>query len=137
MVKHRFVATSKRRDEYLKTFETEQETDEEGDEISEGEAGTMRETRGSTSETADARATSVERSTQEGRRAGTGTVEGKARNKQSSTAGKEGEIAAGGNAAEAGRKRQADRDLIEEQLEKEALAIFQEMKECMMYHDLY
>ncbi|CAM9591577.1 unnamed protein product [Ectocarpus sp. 8 AP-2014] len=134
----RFVATSKRRDKYLKTFETEQEADDDGDGISEGEAGTMRETRGSTSETADARATSVERtSTQDGRRAGTGTAEGKARKKQNSTAGKEENVAAVGNAAEAGRNRQADRDLIEEQLEKETLAIFQEMKKCMIYHDLY
>ncbi|CAN0479074.1 unnamed protein product [Ectocarpus sp. 12 AP-2014] len=133
-----FIATSKRRDEYLKTFETEQEANDEGDGISEGEAGTMRETRGSTSETADARATSVERtSTQHGRRADTGTAEGKAREKQNSMAGKEGNVASVRNAAEAGRKRQADRDLIEEQLEKETLAIFQEMKECMMYHDLY
>lgn len=98
----------------------------------------MRENRGSTSETSDARATSVERtSTQDGRRAGTGTAEGKARKDQNSTAGKEGNVAAVGNAAEAGRKRQADRDVIEEQLEKEALAIFQEMKACMIYHDLY
>ncbi|CAN0395611.1 unnamed protein product, partial [Hapterophycus canaliculatus] len=47
-----------------------------------------------------------------------------------------GVAAAAGNAAERSRSRQAERDLIEAQLEKEALALFFELRECTTYHDL-
>lgn len=39
-------------------------------------------------------------------------------------------------AAKDGLGRQAEKDPIKDQLEKEAVEIFNEMKECMIFHDI-
>ena len=140
----RFVATSKRRDEYLKTFEPETQEGgdvEDGEHVSQGAAAAdakagSGESNGEDSAAADSAVTTIGRtgSASDGRRASTAPPgeEGSPGEKE-----KERVTAAVGNAAGDGLGRQAERDLIEEQLEKEALEIFNEMKECMIFHDLY
>lgn len=141
----RFVTTSKRRDEYLKTFEPEGEQEgedvEEGEEIFLGEAATDAKVGGvkrnnDDSATADSEVVTVGRTgtARDGGRTGTAPSGGEGLSGEKE---KEHVTSAVRNAAGDGVSRQAERDLIEEQLEKEALEIFSEMKECMIFHDLY
>lgn len=135
----RFVETNKRRDEYLKTFEPEEQEDgdsEDGEEVSQKKPA---EAKGNDGEAADARVATVGRvESRDGRRAGMTPAGAQGRGEESSPAGKDrGGAKAVGNAAKERLDRQAERDLIEEQLDKEATAIFNEMKECMVFHDLY
>eukprot|EP00752_Nemacystus_decipiens_P015157 g13502.t2 len=134
---NRFVATSKRRDEYLKTFEPENqqgEDVEDGEHISQGKATAAANAGGESnsqdSSAADSGVTTVGRTStpRVGRRAST-TPPG-----ERAFSGKKEK---GHDTAGDGLGRQAERDLIEEQLEKETLQIFNEMKECMIFHDLY
>lgn len=140
----RFVATSKRHDEYLKTFEPEKQEDEDvedGEHVSQGEAapdakaGGGSESSSEESASADSGVTTVGRTetARGGRRASTAPPgrEGSSGEKE-----KERVATAISNAAGDGLSRPAERDLIKEQLEKEALEIFNEMKECMIFHDL-
>lgn len=144
---NRFVATSKRRDEYLKTYEPEQEQDDDGKR--EGDDGIPRreyseenskeESGGESSDSANARITPVVKGeAQEGSRsAGMGQAPEEDGQEGVTPGGKDDSVAATVvSAAERSRIRQAERDLIEEQLEKEALALFQELRECTTYHDL-
>jgi len=184
------VATSKRRDEYLKTFEPdeqeqEQEREQEREQVGErkealhgtikegeetasknrnadadkvGSEGSSETSAPTSAPPADARVTTVGRTgtavtamakkkttarDDSGRRRASATTTAAAAGeggRVGSTAEAEKKpvpTAAGENAAQEGRSRQAERDLIEEQLEKEALEIFNELKECMIFHDLY
>lgn len=133
----RFVKTSKRRDEYLKTFEPEEQEDrEEGEEISQKKTT---EAKSSSGEAADARVSTMGRAeSRNGRHASAAPAGAQGRGEERSPDGKGGAGAtAVGNAAKDRRRQEAERDLIEEQLDKEATAIFNEMKECMIFHDLY
>lgn len=134
---------SKRRDEYLKTFQPEEQ---EGQDIEDGEESSQREaasdgkvsgggdgSNNQDSAAADAGVTTVGRTgpAGDGRRASTAPAGGKGSPRE-----KEERVAAA-VPAEAGLSRQPQRDLVNEQLEKEAAEIFNEMKECMVFHDLY
>lgn len=143
---NRFMATSKRHDEYLKTFEPENQENfdvEDGEAVSEGEAA------------ADARDAGGERNTGDTAAADSGVTNegrtGPARNgRRSSTAPPGGEMSpdegiekekehvadAVGNRAREDVSRKAGKDLTEEQLEKEMMEMYKEMKECMIFHDL-
>lgn len=139
----RFVETSKRRDEYLKTFEPEEQEEgdgEEGEEIFQKEATEAKVNReGDDDKAADASVVTVGRGveTRDDRRTSAAPAEGQGRGENNSPVGKGKVGAVTGNAAKDSRDRQAERDLIEEQLDKEATVIFNEMKECMIFHDLY
>lgn len=138
------MATSKRRDEYLKTFEPEGEQEDDdieaGEQIVQGRAATdakvgSGESSSEDSAAADSGVTTIGRTGTErdGRRASTAPPKG-----EGSPGDREEHVTtAVGNAAADGLARQAERDMIEKQLEKEALELFSEMKECMMFHDLY
>lgn len=143
----RFIEASKRRDEYLKTFEPEEEQGDDGDREGD-EGGVSREseatrkkiqekTGGDSNGPDDARATPVAREEKKEGSRHTGPAPAEEGREGVTPVGKEdGGGSAVGNAAEESRRRQAERDLIEEQLEKEALALFHELRECTTYHDL-
>lgn len=141
VVPDRFMESSKRRVEYRKTFEPEEQEDDDGEgeqnsqekptavKVSDGEALGARE--GAT--TAVGRVES-----RNGRRASAAPARAQERGEEHSPAGKAGGggTTVVGNAAKERLDREAERGAMEEQLENETLAIFNELRECMTFHDL-
>jgi len=133
------MAANQRRDEYLEAFAPEKqegEDVEDGEHVSQGEAAANAKADGSESNrsqdpaAADSGVNTVGRTATARRRGSTAPpVSSGEKEKEHATA-------AIGNAAGDGLGRQAERDLMEKQLDKELMDIYHEMTECVAFHDL-
>lgn len=128
----RYVETSKRLEEYLKTFDPEKKEDEDvedGQHISAREAATDVEADGAESSNEGSTTSDSDRRTSTAPSTGEGSPSEKKEMERV--------VAAVRNAAGDGLSRQAERDLIVEQLEEEAKEAYTEMQKCAIFHDLH
>eukprot|EP00903_Cladosiphon_okamuranus_P018374 g16902.t2 len=133
---NRFIEATKRHQEYLETFKPEKQGGEDvkdGHHISEREVAATTDAKAGGGEGSNEGSTTVARTgaTRDDRSASEAApgAEGSPSEKK-----EEHVTAAVENAAGDGRSRQAERDLIDEQLEKESRKLFNEMKKCMEFH---